>query len=408
MLYDIAFLIFSLFYLPTLIFKGKMHADLGERFGRFRPEKLKELKACERAIWIQAVSVGEVAVCRPLIDALRTRFPDKRIVLSTITKTGNDLARKTYPSGVAIIYFPLDLSWIVRKVVSIIKPSLYIMVETEIWPNMIKEVSRLSIPCAMVNGRISDKSFGKYKAVKGLLKSALDGIGAFCMQSEIDASRIRAIGAAEDRVRVTGNMKFDVVSNIGTNKAVELMSMAGISGSGQLVVAGSTHGGEEVILIDVYKKLLPEFPGLKLLIAPRHIERAAEVRALVNDSGLAGKVIVLDKIGYLRDAYSMAAVVFVGGSLVPHGGQNPIEPAALGKPVIFGPHMFNFKEITAAFLENGAAFMVGSADALIDSMRFLLSDSERCKDVSIRAGEVIAEKRGATQRNLKEIERLLS
>ncbi|MFH1189177.1 MAG: glycosyltransferase N-terminal domain-containing protein, partial [Candidatus Omnitrophota bacterium] len=210
MLYDIGFFIFSIFYLPTLIFRGKLHGDFGERFGSYSSQKRSRLAAGRSAIWIQAVSVGEVALCKSLIPMIREHFPESSIVFSTITKAGNELARKLFSKDAVIIYFPLDFSFIVKKAVSLIKPKVYVMVETEIWPNILKALSASGARTILVNGRISDRSFGKYELAKPFLRSTLERIGAFCMQSETDARRIIALGAPKERVRVTGTMKFDI------------------------------------------------------------------------------------------------------------------------------------------------------------------------------------------------------
>jgi len=389
-----------------------LHADFGERFGRYSEDKQKALVASSGAIWIQAVSVGEVATCKVLVDKLRVRFPNKKMVLSTITKTGNDFAKKLFQSDVVIIYFPLDLSWIVRKAVSLVNPSLYIMIETEIWPNMIKEVSRRGIPSAIVNGRISDRSFGKYKLVKPFLSDIMRKIGIFCMQSSQDAERIKELGAPDEKVKITGNMKFDADVSADVVRSGELKRSMGMADGDMLLVAGSTHNGEEMIILEAFKKLSEEFPRLKLLIAPRHIDRAGEVKDTAKSVGFDPALVssirntdvfILDTIGKLRDIYSIATVVFIGGSLVPHGGQNPIEPAALGKPVIFGPHMFNFREITAVLLENAAAILVKESEGLFSSIKMLLNDNKKCSEMSKNAALAIAGKRGVTDRNIEEI-----
>ena len=424
MLYDIGFLIFSIFYLPTLIFKGKMHSDFGERFANYGKEKAGALGSSKGCIWIEAVSVGEVAVSRSLIELLKKRFPNKPIVFSTITKTGNDLARKLYSKDATVIYFPLDLSWVVRKTVSLIAPSIYIMIETEIWPNVINELSRRGVPCVLMNGRISDRSFGKYRAVRPFLAPVLKRVGLFCMQSLADAERIIELGAPSEKVRITGNMKFDTPVTVDSKRCEEAKRKMGLSDSGGLIVAGSTHPGEEAMLLDIFAVMHTEFPELKLLIAPRHIERSTEVEDVIRKRGfepvklssigsgslkITGRrpVFILDTIGQLRDIYSIATVVFMGGSMVPHGGQNPVEPAALGKPVVFGPHMFNFREITSVFVDNGAAVIVKDEEGLSGAIRMLLKDQPRRNEIGRNAARAIAEKRGATERNLKELEGML-
>jgi len=416
MLYDIAFLIFSLFYLPILIFKGKMHKDFLQRFGVYDPVTLATLEYFKGAIWIQAVSVGEVALCKNLIPELKKRFPDRPIVLSTITKTGNDLAKKTFSQYATVIYFPLDFSFIARRVVRMVKPAAYIMVETEIWPGVLRELSKENVPSVMINGRISDRSFGKYRLARPFLKGTLSRISRFCMQSRTDAERIIEIGAPADRVRVTGNMKFDV----GTApKAGAANAAAWLKPGEELFVAGSTHEGEEDAVIGAYKVLATEFPDLRLLIAPRHITRVADVEKTVRGAGFEPvrlsslpeprnpkpdtRVLILDTIGHLSDMYAMAKLVFVGGSLVKHGGQNPIEPALFEKPIIFGPHMFNFKAIAASFLNNGGAVQVDDPAGLLDECRRLLRDKDARQALGANARRTVAENRGATEKNIEAI-----
>ncbi|MCM8790941.1 MAG: 3-deoxy-D-manno-octulosonic acid transferase [Candidatus Omnitrophica bacterium] len=425
MLYDIGFLIFSVFYLPTLIFKGKLHGGLAERFGCYSAEKRKSLSDAKGAIWIQAVSVGEVALCRDLIPLIKREFPANPIVFSTITRTGWELANKLYSRDAVIIYFPLDISFVVKKTIALIRPSLYVMIETEIWPNVLKELSLRAVPSALINGRISDRSFGKYLMARPFLKRTLERIGVFCMQSKEDAERIKILGAPPEKVIVTGNMKFDFQVQTHEESLSRIKEFLGFSEGMRLFVAGSTHSGEENIAISVYKSLLAEFPDLKLLIAPRHIERASEVERVVKKAGFTPfflssslfarlaeprsrrVVYILDAIGYLNDAYSIASVVFIGGSLVPHGGQNPIEPAVFGKAVIFGPYMFNFKNISAALLEGGGAIQVKDSSQLYCRVKSLLKEESVAFSIGSAAQNIIKNNRGATVRNLAVLKELL-
>jgi len=424
MLYDIGFLIFSLFYLPALLFKGKLHGDFSERFGVYSAEKRSSLERSKGAIWIQAVSVGEVALLKSFIPLLRQRYPSTPIVLSTITSSGNDLARRLFSKDAVIIYFPLDFSFIVKRVLDLVRPRLYVMVETEIWPNFLRRVSASSIPAALINGRISDRSFGKYRLARPFIKDILARIDSFCMQSDVDACRIISLGAPKNKVTVTGSMKFDITASFDEKGASYLMSCLGLASGDELLVAGSTHRGEEEIIADLFSELKMEFPFLRLLIAPRHIERAGEVESAVKRSGLIPmrvsclneqrrtlneqRIFILDIIGCLSDAYMIAALVFVGGSLVKHGGQNPIEPAALGKPVIFGPHMFNFKNIAEALLKGEGAVQVNDADGLKEAFRIFLKDSARRKTFGNNALDVIKRNRGATRKNLEALEKLIA
>ena len=424
MLYDIGFAIFSIFYLPTLIFRGKLHRDFLERFGVYDKEKRAALAQAKDAIWIQAVSVGEVALCRDFIPLIRSNFPCRTIIFSTITKTGNDLAKKLFAKDAVIIYFPLDFSFVVRKVIGLIRPKIYVMIETEIWPNFLKETGRSKIPAILINGRISDRSFGKYKLAKPFLKNTLQGISTLCMQSKLDAERIMELGASPEKVKVTGNMKFDIQIKASQLSGAEIRNQLDLEERDELLVAGSTHKGEEETVVEAYKELLGRFPKLKLLIAPRHIERSGEVEAVVRkysldpvrlsnpsvsrNSDSAPRVFILDTIGRLNDFYSVATIVFVGGSLIKHGGQNPIEPAIYGKPVIFGPYMFNFKNIASALVERKAVIRVSNEKELESAIEDLLMHAKKRSELGERAKQVILENQGATQKNLNEISRFLN
>lgn len=422
MMYDIGFAIFSIFYLPTLIFKGKLHKDFGERFGSYSKAKRDAIADARDAIWIQAVSVGEVALCRAVIPLLRKRFPDSTIVLSTITKTGNDLANKLFFRDAVIIYFPLDFRVVVRKVIGLIRPKAYVMVETEIWPNVLKELALRSVPSALINGRISDRSFGKYMFVKAFLRRTLGRITSYCMQSKLDAERIMAMGAPADRVSVTGNIKLDILPSHGTRSAAEIMGELRLNEKDSLLVAGSTHFGEEAALLEVYKRLLEHYPDLHLLIAPRHVERSGELertaRAFgfnpVRFSKISGakdqfsgrNVFILDTIGKLGEIYSVATAVFIGGSLVKHGGQNPIEPAVLEKAVIFGPHMFNFRSAVTMLTENDGAVQVKDKKELLEILSSILKDAQRRSVLGKNAKAAILKNRGASARCVEAIAKL--
>ncbi|MDP2912859.1 MAG: 3-deoxy-D-manno-octulosonic acid transferase [Candidatus Omnitrophota bacterium] len=419
MLYDIAFFIFSIFYLPALIFKGKLHRDFCERFGLYDKSKRESLATGQGTIWIQAVSVGEVALCKSLIPALKEKFPGLQIVFSTITKTGNALAKKLFSKDAVIIYFPLDFSFVVNRCVNLLNPRIYVMIETEIWPNLLNALSGKGARSILINGRISDRSFGKYKLVRRFLRPTLEKINSFCMQSELDAERIKFLGAPAQKVNVTGNMKFDSVVAADTEITQSLRSLLGLESCEELLVAGSTHRGEEELMISVFKELAGSNPKLNLLIAPRHIERSGEVEALARSKGFVAvrvstlslsppsdpgpRIFILDTIGQLKDVYLIGTLVFVGGSLVKHGGQNPIEPAVLGRPVIFGPHMFNFRDIARILLDNAAAIQVFDNEELLDRVRFLLSDKEKAAALGRNAKRAVLNNRGATARNLEAI-----
>ena len=423
MLYDIGFLIFSIIYLPILIFKGKLHREFPERFGRYDKAKERALLSGSGRIWIQAVSVGEVALCKSLIPLLKEKFSADDLVISTITKAGNDLAKRLFSKEAIVIYFPLDFASTVKRAVKFIKPRIYIMIETEIWPGLLKELSLNSVPSILINGRISDRSIDKYRAVKFYLKKALCNINAFCMQDIIDGMRITELGAPSDRVKVTGNMKFDVEAPVNILTSDAILRGFGVKTGDELFVAGSTHSGEEEIIVEAFKELASEFPHLKLLIAPRHIERVEEVEKIIRRSGLQSvrisklndirytindkRIMILDTIGRLNEAYSAATIVFIGGSLIKHGGQNPIEPAVLGRAILFGPHMFNFKYVTNVLLREEAALLVSGKEELIKFSKMLLRDVSKRSKLGDNAKRVVADNRGATKKNFQQISEIL-
>jgi 3-deoxy-D-manno-octulosonic-acid transferase len=297
------------------------------------------------------------------------------------------------------------------------------MVETEIWPNLLRELVRAAVPAVLINGRISDKSFGKYKVARPFLKNILNEIDMFCMQSPTDAKRIRELGAPEDRVRTTGNMKFDIDTRGDEEKSKAMQKLLNLNSSEKLFVAGSTHKGEEEALVRAFKEVIREFPNLKLLIAPRHVERVAEVEALVRRFGLEParvsnlyerrdtnderRVFILDTIGQLNDIYPLATLVFIGGSLVRHGGHNPIEPAIFEKAILFGPHMSNFKDISSIFLKNEAAIQVADRKELLEKIKLLLNDDAERTKLGQNAKRVVLKSGGATRRNLDAIEEII-
>ena len=416
-IYDISFFVFSIIYLPYLAVKGKAHKDFMQRFGKLSPD-FKEV-SLRKPVWIHAVSVGEVLAVKNFVESFQKRFPKQKIILSTTTKTGNAVAGKVLNSDVLKFYFPLDFSFVVKRVVDFINPSILIITETEIWPNLILELSKRRLPIVLVNGRISDKSFKGYQKIKFFFEKILKKINLFCMQTTESAERIKALGAAPSSVRTTGNMKFDVRELSQQEK-----SMPNLELSDKLIVAGSTHAGEEEIVLEVYKELLEAFDNLKLLIAPRHINRAEAIKKKLEQYGFEGilmsqlekrahkalskkTVLILDTLGELKHLYSLATIVFMGGSLIKRGGHNIIEPAISGKPIVFGPYMFNFKDMARSFLENNAAVEVKNKKALKETLQLLLKDENRRTALGRNAKGLIGKSRGATERNIDAVALLL-
>ena len=423
--YDILFIFLFVVWLPfygfRALFRKKYQGGLLQRFGVF-PRQLDEKIKSGVDVWLHAVSVGEVLAARPILTALRKEFPSLKIAISTITRTGNDAAHSLAGDNDIVVYLPLDISFIIKKVLRKFRPKVFLMMETELWPNLIRTLSKFHIPVALLNARISPRSFKGYKKIRFIVKGAFRRIDFLAMQTQKDAQRAIALGAPPDRVKVTGNTKFDLagLENVSRQEKQRLRDSLGLNEEAQLFVCGSTHKGEEEILLAVYRDLIADYPDLRLLIAPRHLERIESIEKLL--SGLeissvrssrlsAGKqsadVIILDKMGVLRSLYSIATLVFVGGSLIPRGGQSVIEPAAFAKPVIFGPYVFNFQEAVDCLLEQEAAIMVQGRNQLLSACREILNSPEKRVSLGQKAKDVVEKLSGATERNMELIKDLL-
>ncbi len=413
LLYNILYSIFVLCFLPVLLIREKYRRSLLIRLG-ILPQSLISKIAGQPVIWLHTVSVGEVLACRGLIKDLQQQYRNFRLVISTVTGTGNSIARKLVRPEDAVIYSPLDVSLIVKRVGDIINPRLFIIAETEIWPNIVMHLAKKAVPIILLNGRVSANSLRGYKIIRRFLKQVLRNFSLFCMQTQEDARRIIDLGADKDKVKVTGNMKFDIrMSGSGRQK-----SDLGLSEKEQLFIAGSTHRGEERIILQVYRELIKEHLNLRLLIAPRHIERVPEIERLISRLGFNAQrvsrlgltqrpqnhrlrpVLVLDSVGQLNGLYALAEVVFIGGSLVAHGGQNPIEPAVFARAIIFGPAMSNFSQIVKVFLSKKAAIMVKDARQLKDICSRLLNQPALRKELGRAARELVLENQGTTSRNI--------
>jgi len=381
-------------------------------------------------IWIHCVSVGETEAARPLVRALLDRFPSHRLVISTTTVTGQKVARDAFgKDAAAVFYFPIDWTWTIRRVLHAIQPAAVLIMETELWPNLLRECRVRSSPVALVNGRISQTSFRRYQLIHSFIRRVLNDLSVALMQSERDAVRIRQLGLAPDRVLMSGNVKFDS-AKAATDKAVtaSLCLRFGFSQTRPLIVAGSTHAPEELVVIEAFNQLKDLQPSARLLIAPRHPERFSEVATVLNRSGLkwarrsddqkpddaACDVILLDTVGELRAAYSLATVAFIGGSIAPHGGHNVLEPASLGIAVVTGAHTENFAAITKALLDENAVVQLPSLETsqasaeLASVLRELLADEARRREIGRRALTVCNQNRGATERTIQVIEEILA
>jgi 3-deoxy-D-manno-octulosonic-acid transferase len=414
-LYNIFLFIATIFLSPVILFKlitvPKYRGGLTQKFGRLRKGVMRIIKG-GRPIWVHCVSVGEVMAAHPLIRELKKKYPNKKLILSTVTVTGHYTARRRVPEADAVFYFPFDYPCIVRRVIQGINPELVLIAETELWPNFFRELKRAGIPSAVINGRISLKSHKNYMKFKKLFSTVFDQVTLFCMQSEEDAVRIKSIGADPGKVFVTGNLKFD--QKIVTSQA----SPVTIPANRKVITAGSTHRGEEATLMEVFSRLREKYPNLLIIIAPRHPERFDEVEGIVNSAGfdcqrrtsLKGPVkdvLLLDTIGELRTFYALCNIAFVGGSLVKVGGHNLLEPAAMKKPVIFSKYMFNFKEISEALIDSGGGVMVKDKAELYAQLDALLSDQDRAKRMGESAFRVIEANSGAAKKTIEAIGRLI-
>ena len=382
-------------------------------------------------IWLHCVSVGETEAARPLVRALLDRFPSYRLVVSTTTVTGQKVARDAFGrEAAAVFYFPIDWAWTVRRVLRTLQPAMVLIMETELWPNLFRECRARAIPVALVNGRISITSFGRYKLVRPFISRVLDNISLALMQSEQDASRIHDLGIPAERVLVPGNLKFDSAEGAMDDEATaNLRDRFGFDGVRRLIVAASTHAPEELVVIDAFKQIKTSQPYLqtRLLIAPRHPDRFDEVASLLKESGLKwarrsdeakvedrdSEVVLLDTIGELRAVYPLADVAFVGGSIAPHGGHNVLEPAARGVCVVTGPHMHNFAAITKMLLTENAIIQLPNVSiseahvGLASALNALQSDDSKRREIGQRASMVCSRNRGATEQTLQMIAHLL-
>lgn len=390
------------------------------RLGIF-PEKLRKEFYEKRPIWLHTVSVGEALALRGLLECLHREYPGKQILISTVTPTGNRIARSLAGEKDAVIYLPLDISFIVNHVLSFIEPSLFIIAETEIWPNLIRSLRKRNVPIIVVNARISDGSYKGYRLIKFCLAHILHKISLFCVQTETDYVRLLSLGVEKEKIKLTGNMKFDTSTTLSVNglKAgyTDYRLKTGLNDNDKLLVAGSTHPGEEEIILKAYKGLSAEFPNLRLLIAPRHPERSREIERLALNYGFTAvfisalqpaacglrpaAVFILDTIGQLISFYAIADIVFVGGSLIKKGGHNILEPAVFAKPVLFGPWVFNFRDITSLFLKHKASLLVRNEGELKEAIKNLLHNPAAAEELGRRAKDLILQNQGATKRNLE-------
>jgi 3-deoxy-D-manno-octulosonic-acid transferase len=431
-LYSLLYCVVLLFLLPLHYLKRPKQLRkrwLREKFGFINPSLFPLTKGgieggYNGIIWVHAVSVGEVMAALPLLKKLREKYPSKSITLSTITDSGQKVGREGAPEGTSVVYLPFDIPCILRTVLRRFKPELLITIETELWPNIFKIFKENRIPVILLNGRISGNSFKGYKKIFFFMKGVLAHVDLFCMQSELDAERIRSLGVERGRIKVLGNFKFDTKPPSAIPEWAERIS-------GPVLIAGSTHEGEEELIISVYRELKKDFFDLNLIIAPRHPERFQGVEDLLRLKGISfikrsefrtsnppnpplekggeegvsepqflkGEIILLDTLGELSAVYGMSDIAIIGKSYKGYGGQNPLEPAYWGKAIVCGPHMENFPFIRD-FYSQGAS-LEANEENLYSALRELLYSPEKVRKMGDKAKEIYMRNSGAVEKAME-------
>jgi 3-deoxy-D-manno-octulosonic-acid transferase len=394
---------------------GKYREGLRERLGKIPPRLQSQSPP---AIWVHAVSVGEVLAVSELVSRLRQRFPEYRVVISTTTATGQKLATKHFGED-SVFYFPLDFAFAIRPYLSVLRPRLIVLAETEFWPNFLRLAHASGARVAVVNARISDHSWPGYRRFRRILQSVLGNVDLFLAQTAEDGSRLREIGAAADRVQVSGNLKFDVSAPDPPPIVARLRSNFQQAGAGPVMVFGSTAEGEEELLLRAFENVLASYPRAVMILAPRRPERFGQVGQLLEQLGIrfwrrsmwsgepvAGGVFLVDTIGELASLYALADVAFVGGSLVPRGGHNIIEPAQHGVATMVGNHTENFRDVVSLFQGQDAVRVVGPAEFPVVLMDLLSNDEERIA-LGRRGAETLRSQMGATEKTLQALKQLL-
>jgi 3-deoxy-D-manno-octulosonic-acid transferase len=420
-LYSVALAVAMLASLPYWLFQmarhGKYRKGLAERLGRL-PSTLQLPKEPEPVIWVHAVSVGEVLAVAGLVEELRRGCSQHRIFISTTTDTGQELARKRFGEA-NVFYFPMDFAFAIRPYLRALRPRMVVIAETEFWPNFMRLAHARGARIAVVNARISDRSWPSYRRFRGMLRRLLANVDLFLAQTPEDAARLEDIGASPERVRIVGNLKFDIPAPVPSAIVESARKSITASAAGPVLVCGSTADGEEPLLLKAFENLLVQHPRAVMILAPRRPERFPAVaglleqmsirfcrRSLWNGEPLTGGVLLLDTIGELAALYAIADIAFVGGSLVPRGGHNIIEPAQHGVAIVVGNHTENFRDIVSLFRSRDAVRIAGPAELPLVLLELLANDGER-RALGQRAAETMRSQAGATARTANELQELL-
>jgi len=417
-LFTVCFILSSPYYFMRMRRRGNWRKGFAERFGNY-DTKLKQAITNRHVLWMHAVSVGEVNLCTQLIRALEPRMPNLKIVVSTTTTTGMGELRRKLPSHIGKIYYPIDRRLYVSRALSTLQPEAIVLVEAEIWPNFLWRARSLGKPVFLVNARLSGRSYRGYKRFSFLFKPLFAGLAGVGAQNEADALRLRELGCRPEAIRIVGSLKFDA-AKLDERRLLDvpaLLRQVGVKPGARLIVGGSTHAGEEAILAEQYLQLRARFPDLFLVLVPRHFERSREVGRELEAHGVKfafrselasredfapGEIdcLLVNTTGELKYFYEHATIIFVGKSLTAEGGQNPIEPGALGKAMVFGPNMQNFAEVVRSFREQKAAVQVRDAAELEQVLGDLLADEPRRQQLGRNALKVVRENLGAVERTV--------
>lgn len=425
-LYNLFLWTFCLTLLPFIVgkmlFRSEGRKILAQKLGFFPPEEISLMEGKPR-IWVHAVSLGEVAAVHPLIRQLRQEYPQACLMLSTSTESGQKMARERVGEVSAAFFFPFDLPWVVRRVIHRLRPDVFVLAETELWPNFLRAVKKFGARALLVNGRISDRSFPRYRKTRFFWMGVLDDLEYMSMIRVQDAERIVAMGANPVKVLVNGNCKFDQATDSAEPHYLEEMKKLLAVREGEFFwIAGSTHEGEEEAVLEAFLGVRQRFPEINLILVPRHVERCPRVEQLLIRLGLADfirrsqiaasgrqekRIVLWDTFGELFKVYSLGTIIFCGGSLVPRRGQNILEPAAWGKVVLYGPSMEDFQDAHQLLQGAGAGIMVHNAGELAERILYLLDHPQELKQRGEAGKEAVWTQRGATGKNLELVKKLV-
>ena len=428
LLYNILMLTAAVVGLPFFAFRfireRRFRERLRQNLGFFPADTLTRVVG-RSPVWFQAASVGEVVAASSIIREFKRQLPDIPVLISSGTISGYDMAQRIIPEADAVIFYPPDLPGMPDRIVGKILPRAYVPVETELWPNFIRSARKRSIPVIMVNGRIGERSVEHYRQMRRMFTKMLDTVVRFCMQSTVDAQYVIQLGADPHKVIVTGNTKYDQnYSQVTAEEKKALRQELGLLDNVPVLIAGSTHRGEEEILLEVLRQIQGRYPIVKMILAPRDVPRSGGIVELVRRAGFVAelrskmpsltaeqraevRVVVLDSIGELGRFYSLADLVFVGGSLVSHGGHNILEPAAQGKPILVGPHMFNFRDTYALFSKRNACVTVLDGQELAQKILELLQNKQAAEQMGRDAAQIVAENQGAAVRTVEHLRQII-